>query len=200
MAEISAWRQAGRHLVAHWLPWLVLLLLTSAAGTLVSLLALPHFLTQSPATAILQPATAGRVLTRFPSTLFPVFSVLLPLEVIVGSFLVAAQLALLKDAADLDLAPTFPRYFARGWEFWSWTWRGFGFGCMVGLAIYLANVIVALAFARARYAPQKFRLFVAAFNERAITAYTRLGFRVTGEETRHLLGRDWRFLCLERPA
>jgi RimJ/RimL family protein N-acetyltransferase len=41
-----------------------------------------------------------------------------------------------------------------------------------------------LTFGRERYAPPFVRLFVAAFNERAITVYERAGFRETGRHMR----------------
>ena len=41
-----------------------------------------------------------------------------------------------------------------------------------------------LEFGRARYRPSLVRLFVAAFNERAITVYERAGFRETGRHVR----------------
>jgi ribosomal-protein-alanine N-acetyltransferase len=41
-----------------------------------------------------------------------------------------------------------------------------------------------LEFARARFRPKRVRLYVAAFNERAITVYERAGFRETGRHIR----------------
>jgi len=41
-----------------------------------------------------------------------------------------------------------------------------------------------LAFGRERYRPPYVRLFVAAFNERAVKVYERAGFRETGRHTR----------------
>ena len=41
-----------------------------------------------------------------------------------------------------------------------------------------------LAFGRERYAPKRVRLYVAAFNERAIAVYERAGFRETGRHVR----------------
>jgi ribosomal-protein-alanine N-acetyltransferase len=58
----------------------------------------------------------------------------------------------------------------------------------------------ALAYARSTLKPRTFRLFVADFNRRAITVYERAGFLAVGRETRHLLGRDWEFVRMERPA
>lgn len=58
----------------------------------------------------------------------------------------------------------------------------------------------ALAYARATLKPRTFRLYVADFNRRAITVYEQAGFVEAGRETRHLLGRDWEFIRMERPA
>jgi ribosomal-protein-alanine N-acetyltransferase len=41
-----------------------------------------------------------------------------------------------------------------------------------------------LQFGRARFRPRQVRLYVAAFNERAITVYERAGFRETGRHVR----------------
>jgi RimJ/RimL family protein N-acetyltransferase len=41
-----------------------------------------------------------------------------------------------------------------------------------------------LEFGRERYAPKRIRLYVAAFNERAIALYERAGFRETGRHVR----------------
>jgi RimJ/RimL family protein N-acetyltransferase len=58
-----------------------------------------------------------------------------------------------------------------------------------------------LEHARGQWQPETFRLFVAAWNERAIRLYERLGFREVGRETRHfeLAGRH-EFVRMERRA
>ncbi len=54
-------------------------------------------------------------------------------------------------------------------------------GCGHGLAFVEAG----LAFGIQRYAPAHFALTVAAFNHRALTVYTRAGFRVVRTVTKH---------------
>lgn len=53
-----------------------------------------------------------------------------------------------------------------------------------------------LAFAQRKLHPQRFTLAVAAFNQRAITVYRRIGVAVTGRRVRHLVGRDYAFLTM----
>ncbi len=57
-----------------------------------------------------------------------------------------------------------------------------------------------LAFGRETFHPGTFQLYVAASNERAIKVYERRGFQEVGRQTRHLLGRDWEFIEMRRPA
>jgi [ribosomal protein S18]-alanine N-acetyltransferase len=58
-----------------------------------------------------------------------------------------------------------------------------------------------LAYAAENWAPATFRLFVAAWNERAIRLYERLGFRVVGCETRRFeLVGEHEFVQMERAA
>ena len=64
------------------------------------------------------------------------------------------------------------------------TGRGFGEEFMA----------VGLHFARRRYRPRRFRLAVAAFNERAVRVYERAGFVQTGTHVRHPDGRDVDFI------
>jgi RimJ/RimL family protein N-acetyltransferase len=58
-----------------------------------------------------------------------------------------------------------------------------------------------LDYAAKQWRPQTFRLFVAAWNERAIRLYRRLGFEEVARETRHFeLVGDHEFIRMERPA
>ena len=58
-----------------------------------------------------------------------------------------------------------------------------------------------LAYARREWQPRTFRLFVAAWNERAIRLYARLDFSEVGRETRHFaLVGDHEFIQMERAA
>lgn len=58
-----------------------------------------------------------------------------------------------------------------------------------------------LAYATERWSPATLRLFVAAWNERAIRLYERLGFREVARETRRFeLVGEHEFLRMERPA
>lgn len=58
----------------------------------------------------------------------------------------------------------------------------------------------ALDFARARLAPRTFRLGVAAFNERAITVYERVGFTRTRTFSHETNGARHAYVEMERPA
>ncbi len=55
-----------------------------------------------------------------------------------------------------------------------------------------------LAYARARFHPHTFRLFVATFNQRAIKVYERAGFQEVERQWRNLLGQRWEFLEMRR--
>jgi len=58
-----------------------------------------------------------------------------------------------------------------------------------------------LEYASDRWQPATFRLFVAAWNERAIRLYERLGFHEVARETRHFeLVGDHEFIQMERAA
>ena len=69
-------------------------------------------------------------------------------------------------------------------------------GCGLGASFLEAG----LRHARSALRPRTFRLYVAAFNRRAIKVYERAGFREAGRETRQLAGRGWEFLVMEREA
>lgn len=57
-----------------------------------------------------------------------------------------------------------------------------------------------LEFARRRFAPARFTLAVAAFNERAITVYERAGFRRDGVFRHETNGGEHEFLSMRREA
>jgi RimJ/RimL family protein N-acetyltransferase len=58
-----------------------------------------------------------------------------------------------------------------------------------------------LEYASLHWQPATFRLFVAAWNERAVRLYERLGFREAARETRHFdLVGDHEFIQMERAA
>jgi len=57
-----------------------------------------------------------------------------------------------------------------------------------------------LAYARERYAPMRYRLSVAEFNQRAITVYERAGFVRTRSYIHETNGGLHRFVEMERPA
>jgi len=58
-----------------------------------------------------------------------------------------------------------------------------------------------LEYASQSWEPKKYRLFVAAWNERAVRVYERLGFLEVGRETRHFeLVGEHEFLQMERAA
>jgi [ribosomal protein S18]-alanine N-acetyltransferase len=57
-----------------------------------------------------------------------------------------------------------------------------------------------LEFARTRFAPERFTLAVATFNERAIKVYERAGFRRERVYMHRTNGGEWEFLEMSRPA
>ena len=63
-----------------------------------------------------------------------------------------------------------------------------------------AFVESALAFARERFAPCTFRLYVAEFNSRAVAVYERAGFRTVGVHMRSFPSGEYRFVEMEREA
>jgi [ribosomal protein S18]-alanine N-acetyltransferase len=71
---------------------------------------------------------------------------------------------------------------------------------LTGGGVGLSFLLAGLEFARERYAPTRFRLAVAAFNQRAIRVYERAGF-CQGESYMHRTnGGEHAFLRMERPA
>ncbi len=58
---------------------------------------------------------------------------------------------------------------------------------LTGRALGLDFFRAGLEFGRERYAPRQIRLYVAAFNERAIRVYERAGFRETGRHVRNFV-------------
>ncbi|HEY7976274.1 MAG TPA: GNAT family protein, partial [Ktedonobacterales bacterium] len=71
---------------------------------------------------------------------------------------------------------------------------------LTGRGLGLAFVEAGLDFARARYAPVRFTLDVATFNERARRVYARAGFRPIETFMRRIKGRPCEFLAMYRLA
>jgi ribosomal-protein-alanine N-acetyltransferase len=69
-----------------------------------------------------------------------------------------------------------------------------------GRGLGAAFVRAGLDFAQARFAPRRFRLGVAAFNQRAIRVYERLGFRSMRTYQNATNGGTYEFLEMERDA
>jgi [ribosomal protein S18]-alanine N-acetyltransferase len=57
-----------------------------------------------------------------------------------------------------------------------------------------------LEYARRRFAPKRFTLSVASFNQRAITVYERAGFAPVRVFTHSTNGGEWEFVEMQRPA
>ena len=92
--------------------------------------------------------------------------------------------------------------------FWYFDWHGDVVEVGIGLRPDLTGRGLGESFMRAQldyalqsWQPETFRLFVAAWNERAIRLYTRLGFHEVGRETRsfELVGKH-EFVKMERAA
>jgi RimJ/RimL family protein N-acetyltransferase len=92
--------------------------------------------------------------------------------------------------------------------FWYFDWHGDVVEVGIGLRPDLTGRQLGEAFLRAQldyashsWQPEIFRLFVAAWNERAIRLYERLGFREVARETRHFeLVGEHEFVQMERAA
>jgi ribosomal-protein-alanine N-acetyltransferase len=71
---------------------------------------------------------------------------------------------------------------------------------LTGQGLGTSFVEQGLDFARARFAPTRFRLDVAEFNERAATVYERAGFTRTRSFEEQTNGGTYPFIEMERPA
>jgi ribosomal-protein-alanine N-acetyltransferase len=69
---------------------------------------------------------------------------------------------------------------------------------LIGRGLGAAFLAAGLAHARQRHAPRRFRLFVAAFNHRAIRVYERAGFRATAQLSRMTNGGCYAFVEMTR--
>jgi [ribosomal protein S18]-alanine N-acetyltransferase len=70
---------------------------------------------------------------------------------------------------------------------------------LTGQGLGTSFVEQGLEFGRERYAPQRFRLNVAEFNERAVRVYERVGFARTRSFSQRTNGGSYTFLEMERP-
>jgi [ribosomal protein S18]-alanine N-acetyltransferase len=92
--------------------------------------------------------------------------------------------------------------------FWYFDWPGDAVEVGIGLRPELTGrgrgesfLSAQLDYAAATWRPATFRLFVAAWNKRAIRLYERLGFREVGRETRRFeLVGEHEFIRMERAA
>ncbi len=71
---------------------------------------------------------------------------------------------------------------------------------LTGRGVGLSFVEAGLAFARERYAPASFRLYVLSWNERAIRVYERAGFARVQTFTQRNLHGESEFVEMTRPA
>ena len=71
---------------------------------------------------------------------------------------------------------------------------------LTGQGLGTSFVEQGLEFGRTRYAPQRFRLNVAEFNERAVKVYERVGFARTRSFSQQTNGGSYQFLEMERPT
>ena len=92
--------------------------------------------------------------------------------------------------------------------FWYFDWQGNVVDVGIGLRPELTGHGLGESFLRAQldyatsqWSPATFRLFVAAWNGRAIRLYERLGFSEVGRQTRHFeLVGEHEFIQMERTA
>ncbi len=71
---------------------------------------------------------------------------------------------------------------------------------LTGRGLGTEFVLSGLEFARRRFAPERFSLSVATFNERAISVYERVGFRRGEVFTHETNGNEYEFLSMRREA
>ncbi|HKO74774.1 MAG TPA: GNAT family protein [Gaiellaceae bacterium] len=71
---------------------------------------------------------------------------------------------------------------------------------LTGRGLGAAFLAAGLDFGRTRFAPQRFTLAVATFNERAIKVYERAGFTRKRIYLHSTNGGEWEFLEMSRPA
>jgi [ribosomal protein S18]-alanine N-acetyltransferase len=71
---------------------------------------------------------------------------------------------------------------------------------LTGRGLGGAFLAAGLAFARERFAPERFVLAVATFNERAIKVYERAGFAPVRVYMHATGGAEWEFVEMSRPA
>jgi [ribosomal protein S18]-alanine N-acetyltransferase len=71
---------------------------------------------------------------------------------------------------------------------------------LTGLGLGAEFLAAGLDFARQRFAPERFTLAVATFNERAIKVYERAGFTRDRVYMHTTAGAEWEFLAMSRPA
>jgi [ribosomal protein S18]-alanine N-acetyltransferase len=71
---------------------------------------------------------------------------------------------------------------------------------LTGRGLGASFIAAGLDFARARFAPTRFVLSVASFNERAIKVYERAGFVSERVYMHRTNGGDWEFVEMSRPA
>jgi ribosomal-protein-alanine N-acetyltransferase len=71
---------------------------------------------------------------------------------------------------------------------------------LTGRGLGAAFLAAGLEFARTQFAPERFTLAVATFNERAITVYERAGFSRDRVYMHATNGGEWEFLDMSRPA
>jgi ribosomal-protein-alanine N-acetyltransferase len=71
---------------------------------------------------------------------------------------------------------------------------------LTGRGLGASFIAAGLEFGRERFAPERFVLSVATFNERAIKVYERAGFARVRVYMHATAGAEWEFLEMSRPA